>query len=299
MQALLNWFYFVGQQWLDSLKVFLFKNFKLFVIVTLNAWLQGAKTFFFHFWWLIFVYLFFSNHDFNQMLHSILKSFFAEDNALVSFFKEMGTMLGFAQFYSSIAYYEIKLMGIRFHPRVFFECLPYFLMLLAIRPSVKQKTYKYYFSYVLQYIIFVFFLMIVSVSVGLLYKYLPVIFGTHIARFSLAILFLFEQEWELFAYSPLLIFAGFFYLDSDGGLLDGLKSLWRGLKMGFYNLPFIVLTFIFAQIFIWEIVPYLPIPNVLYGIVGIALVWFIYIFYASWLNNFYIKEAHESYEVYF
>lgn len=256
MQAIVNWFVLVGQQWLSSLKIFLPNNFKLFIFVTLNAWLQGVKTFFKYFWWLIFV------------LWSGDPRFFGMTPGLFSFYKII-------------------------------DVLPYFLMLLAIRPSVKRKTFSYFTGYILQFLLVTFAYFFVDFVIWLIFNWL------NLNQYALFFNSLLSPTFLVSEWNVVFIFTMFFYLDSSGRVDDFFKSVWRAFKMTFYSYPFLLVTFVvfrvllalffFIQPFFLHILAryYLEFPF-LY-----ILFAFIFIFYAAWLNNFYLKRVHEDNGLYF
>jgi hypothetical protein len=303
MQAIVNRFVFLGQQWLSSLKFFLPKNFKLFSLVTINAWWHGVKSFFKYFWWLFFVFLFFQSHEFHHLIYELLKILLPENNFLVQFFQKTGTMLGFVQFASKTILYHVHFFGVSFRPWVFFECLPFFFMFLAIRPSVKQKNYHYYFSYILQYIFFIFFLIVIGQIIWFFFSFIR----PNLQLLLMKIIFLYPAplETEMIRYSPIGIFAAYFYLDSNGSFINSIKCWWRGLKMVFYNYPFLIITMITMYIFLMEIFPRIPFIDVFFfikyvgPILGLFVTWLAYILFAAIFNNFYLKRVHENYELYF
>lgn len=48
-----NWFVFIGQQWLNALKVFFPPEIKFFTLLTINAFIKSWKLVISYFWWLL------------------------------------------------------------------------------------------------------------------------------------------------------------------------------------------------------------------------------------------------------
>jgi hypothetical protein len=160
----------------------------------------------------------------------------------------------------------------------------YFMVYLTIRPSIKPKGYEYYTEYGIYFLYFA------------LYSFI-----TYIIRY------LHQLAWypyiteDLLIYlSPFLTFCILFLLDSDGSFSSACKSIWRGLKMWWYNLPFCTVAYtifwlisyllfmIVLQIFGAKSFLVSPIVSALLAPIALCF-----------LNNFYVKRLHDQFTLYF
>lgn len=110
----------LGSSWRDSLKIMIPKNFKLFLLVTLNAFIQALKPMVISLWWFFIPW----------------------------FGLEVASFWGYRFTYAiSLEAYILLLILLR--------QAALFLLYLSVRPSVKIKNNAYYLSYFFRFILFV------------------------------------------------------------------------------------------------------------------------------------------------
>lgn len=179
---------------------------------------------------------------------------------------------------------------------IFFACL-------IVRPSVKRKDYSYFFEKI-PYIRFVFLFFI------------PMFFMTFIWLGILSILLEFIAL-NSFLFSYLLIFPlyfimvpvatiyTFFILDSeisrDGNFIKKVfktagLSFWRTVKMVFYNGPFFIISFL---VFYFLIEALFRNKDLIYPLILRSLMLFLIPIILCFYVNFYIKQVHEHFDLYF
>lgn len=90
---------------------------------------------------------------------------------------------------------------------------------------------------------------------------------------------------------PIFICALLFYLDSAGSLVDIGLSLWRGIKMYAYNMPF----FVVAAIIVSAIWYCLPIHSIYWKYIFFLFVPFV----VSYFKNMYVKRLHDQFNLYY
>ena len=167
---------------------------------------------------------------------------------------------------------------------LFLWFLYYFAIYLTIRPSMKPKGYEYYCEYG---IYFIYFMVFSFIAYAHRYAYMAFWYPFAIIDFVIYL-------------SPLLTFCILFLLDSDGSFKSAAQSVWRGIKMWFYNLPFCIIVFalfssvaylLFLMVFaLFGIKSFLFSPIVSALLLPIPL---------TFLNNFYVKRLHDQFTLYF
>jgi len=127
------------QSWKESLTIFIPKNFKLFLLVTLKSLLETTKTFFRYFWWLIVLEL--GGPPLLNMLGVFTKMPSGDVANIVAFLT------------------------------VFAQTITLFCLYLIARPSVAKKDYAYFkhYSYYVAIVFFIAFVCSLVVQMSLLY----------------------------------------------------------------------------------------------------------------------------------
>ena len=249
------------RSWKESLSLFIPKNAKLFILVTLKTIIQSYKLIFAHLWWLFLV---------SWALDVInARYFYNIFFALLPLFAWLITIF----------------------------CV--YLVIRPSLQRKKFSYYwekAYYFIHFFIITIFVFFVFFSIVK--LLSMLAPL---NEFQYLSIITLSLMPSPLMPLFISPPLTFMIFFALDSDGSLKSIFSSIIRGFKMALYNYPFClifyliciaialigyvaILTFTFfgSSILLSSLVSHLLIPIPL-----------------SVLSNFYTKRLHDQFGLYY
>ncbi len=154
--------------------------------------------------------------------------------------------------------------------------LLFFTLCLSVRPSVYLKNFGYFTQYL-----------------------------KHLFHFSIwAILFMatnYAVGFEFSLLSFFFIFSVLFLLDSDGSIKASLYSLFRGLKMVWFNIPFCVITIVVFKMFTFVL---LFIVNLVFSnqlmtdeivMLGVMAILPLPI---SFITNFYTKKVHDQFGLY-
>jgi len=223
------------QSWIDSLKLFAPKNFSLFLLVSLNTLIRSFK------------------HVLQSTAFIFLASYLIVRIAIILIW---GGSFPF-QF-------------------VFGFLVPVFISwVMAVRPSVAQKTVLYYQSYWFSH------------GLYLLGALFPIMF--YLAK-ATSIPFL---NVVIASAMPPLCFGVFFYFDTSGGVSPFIISFWRGLKLFVYNLPasLILMTPIMSLIgLIYFLLP---------GYLGLFIGYLISLISVCLFMTIYVKKVHEQFTFYF
>lgn len=262
------------QSWKESLLIFKPANFKLFLLVTVRSIWETYKILFRYFWWLIAVLL------------------------TVPFHRTVLCLL-------------ILFLG---------SLLFVYIVILTVRSSVSLKNWGYFKKYILSYYIIPF---LIIVPVFFTY-YSHVLFNrpgglTSFISLSQIITFVLpvpiqyilsetirSGQLELSVFfqlliSPFIVLFTLFYLDSDKGFRSIMLSFIRSVKMIIYNYPgyFIIysIIFLFLHLFL----------SILFKYLFVEFAWSVWFYSIIFLipipicifTNFYIKQVHEQFSLYF
>jgi hypothetical protein len=273
---------YVFQSWIESLRLFLPKNVKLFTLVTFRAYYLALKGICVHF----------------------LGVFLGIVVVLIG--------LDIWQMYSiqsEIAWYVGFIV-------VLIRLLLVFLLLLTVRPSIALKNTVYYKNYrwysIYVYLVFGlafltswgFYTLVPRLTSWLVYT---LTIGGSIES-SLAI--------PTMVISPLLVCILLFILDTDGSLSSAVHAMVQGITMFVYNYPFCLLSFVFLHEYA-RIVTYIYGQSIailagfniqslsaVIAIISIHQLIFVVLSVLGgllpliWITNFYIKRVHEQYALY-
>ncbi len=171
----------ISSCWRDSIVYFKKENLKLYILGSLGTWKRALEILIHRFWWLFLAWLFWLGYlVWGLGIDALATSWVT---SLSGFFLKI-TMAVFVTW--------------------FFQAMIYYVIIMALRPSIEAKDYAYFMKY--SHSFWLFFI------VG--------IFTSNLIFFSLITL-------------PLL-----FFLDSDQSLKSLYLSLIRGFKAMVYFLPF-------------------------------------------------------------
>ncbi len=209
----------------------------------------------------------------------------------------------------------VVIFGLGVNLTWFWHVLQLFFILLSIRSSIQLKTPNYFFSYLPHFIGFIGFVAGIT-FVQWIISFLPLNLLNSIILNILVkmVLFIFRTPEMFILASPLFLFFGFFYLDSDGTVSSFFNSCIRSLKMVLYAYPvcliflsvFLGLGSAFKFVFDALIIQYLPFilkyittDITVFCVIDNMMMIVYHLFAASWFSTLYIKRAHEDYSLYF
>jgi hypothetical protein len=219
------------RSWKESLLIYIPKNFRLFLLVTIKSAMQTYGYLIYHFWWLF----------------------------LLLVLVDVGCY-----------YPECLLPGSLW---VLFNTLIRGIFVLVIfmlsRPSVPLKNIDYIIE---QFMRFGLGFLLLYIS---FYMFFP---WVHMLMTSLILM-------------PIFICALLFYLDSAGSLEDISMSLWRGVKMYLFNLPF----FLIAATIVYIVWHNLPVHSIYWKYIFFLFVPFV----VSYFKNMYVKRLHDQFNLYY
>lgn len=278
------------RSWQESLKLFLPSNFKLFMLTVLKSAVETYGYLVYYFWWLILIFAIIFIGSLNV------------DPELLAFMpgEWMGSVLW--------------IIGV----------LLWLVLIMIVRPSLREKG-PTYFKYGIKKNILGFFAYIVFWSharfymgnilmfllhqVGSLEQYI-----TNIPLLSYILqlkgMFFFWYISMLYFWMPLILLPAFlfsvlFFADSEGSIREWFNSLWRGVKMVFYNWPFcfislVVFLLIGAGILMlsYSLARLLLSVTEYFSVAGILFLCLVP-FMVTYFKNFYIKRVHDQFKLYF
>lgn len=265
--------YYFFRSWRDSLSLFIPQNAKLFSLITLKTIISSYKKILKDLWWLI-------------VLSTAVEYSFRRLSIIESIWNIVPVLLWL---------------------------ITIFCIYLIIRPSIPRKDWRYYLSrwnylgYFIGYSLLAISLPYIFLQISqkiaawaiythplFFYLYFPFLF------FPVLVAFIIAPEVLPIYTSPLLSFTIFFYLDSRGGVLDGLKSIWRALKMVIYNYPFCLLVYtvlLLGTYYLQQLIHYLFGPtNFLFSTLAGTLTLVIPL--CVW-SVFYIRRLHDQFALYY
>jgi len=160
-----------------------------------------------------------------------------------------------------------------------------FLLYLLIRPSMLKKDGEYIKGYGIH--------LLNDMLFGILYTLIIVIcaFGVSTWLTMMAI----QSMWAV------IPFYYFFFLDSDGRFSQTIRSMARAYKMMFYALPFVAVIHLIQFAFLYGtsiMLAHQYIPGFLHVLYRMLLVICMPLMGCFW-NNFYIKNLHDNFDLYF
>jgi len=295
------------QAWKESLIIFLPKNFKLFLLVTLKSIGQAYTTLFTDAG--LFLLLGLASYLYSFMIIPIL--------VVLIMSRIPSLQIHITRFWIATALVSVGIIAglwvadmaiMRLYGPLFSEAMEYleyfllkiqlgytpFIMYLAVRPSVFKKNHSYFARY------HRFFFPIV---LSLLFLELLLDFSSCFGR---AVQVVVGSCDAIIIFSPLILFFVLFFLDTGGDLKSLLGRLWssalRAVKMVFYNIPFclvVSLVYFFAQDFIVSMIDSNLDQYPLVENISSVVVKLLYPIPLCFMANYYIKKVHEQLTVYF
>jgi len=281
------------QSWSSSLAIFKPANLKLFLLVTLKSIIEAYKVLFAKFWHLVLAYI------------------------VVDFFLIRYLQTNQVSFFSGVPFAQSPIFTWLFViGLVVVTSLVTFFMFLVSRPSVTQKNYDYVFRYIKHFCYFILFVFLLRALAGLIMY--PIITNEqYLFQVWVNRVFAFLQ----FSYSIIFSFFILFFLDAKAGVNEAFLAMCRAVKMWFYTLPFTcivallyILVVFFFVIFLPHVLHFLIVPGTtttladLYRLLVNHYLFqyffgFLYtlgkIIPICFLTNFYIKNIHENFTLYF
>jgi hypothetical protein len=203
---------YLFQSWKESLALFIPKNAKLFILVTIKTILQSYKLIVRDIWWL--------------------------------FVLSTGLDMMYVYFFDARSYFVII--------PLFSWFITIFCMYLIIRPSLQRKGFTYYkehSKYFIPFMFLSFFVFLLEISVAGSAWYL---FGGPFTSlqhtFYLLTALLIPATIVIYA-SPFQSFMILFSLDREVNIANTGKSIGRGFKMAWYNYPFCLIVLLLIMAF--------------------------------------------------
>lgn len=262
------------QSWKESLLIFKPSYFKLFFLVTVKSTWETYKLLFRYFWWLLL---------------SIVLLDFIKRMVEISYVTSKATEV-------LLFYYLLNIL--------FFICelIFFYVTILITRSSVEQKKWLYFGRYLFSW--YSLFFSLLFLFYFILHRVDFLIRGW---KGSLVLDFLGSN---IFVF---LIFFTLFFLDSAPPSLKTVAvSIGRAIKMIIYNYPFFFVIYVFALligffllillIFFLTVIIILkgrlivmPFLNVIVDVIFKLL----FPLYICIFTNFYIKQVHEHFDLYF
>jgi hypothetical protein len=250
------------RSWKESLSIFLPKNFKLFLLVTLKSSAELCGNLFYFFWWLLlatFVFLIGGYYP-AWILTGVI--WLIAGNLLIAAL--------------------VFVLGMLARPSVLPKDYPYF------KQHIKKTAVGFLGIYILFDIVRAFLL---NVSVYMILQSL-LTGATGLFLKPLYIYVNFRLSFVPFMVFPPFLFVALFYADSDGSVKSWLMSFLRGLAMYIYNLPFCFVSNILFFI-VWFCFAQLSFEFSLY------LLWLFVPVMLCYFKNMYVKRLYDQFNLYF
>jgi len=291
------------QSWKESLSIFKPANFKLFLMVTAKCVWETFKILFGRFWWLVILFL--------LGTVAIFSLFF-----VVSLFIAMSAHGGPPMTTGE----NIFLKFLTFVGSIFPSSL-IFTIFLIVRSSVKMKNWSYlktylfslYFIYVYLFLYLIYFLCSYTINAFIFLSPIANVF-VHLSNLPSYVFFTFLLNVFSLLYSSLIVFTILFFLDSaSANPYTFLVSFLRALKMTIYNFPFCLIVYLlidvilFSALYLLLQVTFFSFEDQFFSIVkngayDLFLAFLAIIFYVipvCIFTNFYIKQVHDNFDLYF
>ncbi len=247
------------RSWKESLALFVPKNFKLFLLVTIKSAVETYGFLAYYFWWLVLLVLVFD---------------------MACYFPEcmlQGNTWAFAE--------------------ITFKLLLSFVLFTLVRPSVPLKSFSYVTQQVRKSLAgflatYSFFYMVRSEIGSLVIGGFSKLLGPSVAFDLVYTFFIFIYTDAPLVIVPPFIFSALFYLDSAGTIKELLLSVWRGIVMFIFNFPFCLVSMILILL-IWKGL------LATFGIYGQFIFFSFIPFMVSYFKNMYVKRLHDQFNLYF
>lgn len=257
------------KSWKDSLEILRPNNFKLFLLVTLNAVWQSCKLMITYFWWLLLAYI-----------AAII---------VLPILIRTSPSLAMAMITNQMLIYSIVIAVI------VCTMLLVFAAVLATRPSTKKKDFSYFLSYKKHFAYFVILCILLFVLVGLLISKIEIIAHLWVAITRALAFFNLNHPFGFASVTTFFLF----FVDSRATIINFFYAMWRTIKFFIYNAPFWLIGYYlpkwmlsYIAVSIASYIPYfLLIISPLYLLIPIIV--------TSYITNFYVKKMHEQRSLYY
>ncbi|MEX0849719.1 MAG: hypothetical protein WD055_05810 [Candidatus Dependentiae bacterium] len=247
------------RSWKDSLALFIPKNFKLFLLVSLKTAMETYGNLLYYFWWLI----------------------------LLVFVFEIGCY-----------YPECILLGPAWYliDSVLIVCLAFSLLML-VRPSVQPKGFHYFEEHAkktaIGFVVLYFLFNFVRSHLGdAVLNALAWLNGQSLIYETLHPFAQFLYDQSPFIMLPPFVFSVLFYFDSNGTIKSWLLSIVRGIVMFVYNFPFCLIS-VLACFGLWTVLHYIS------PLYGKFLFFSFVPFVVSYFKTMYVKRVHDQFSLYY
>jgi hypothetical protein len=259
---------YVFHAWKSSLELFLPNNLYLFCLVTLKLIRDGLKTYFKYVWPFFIITIvslfmaYYSVDVYGRVLHN--------EHWIGHLGQRTAVMVAL-----SVIYIMIQL------------CYAFcsFLIALSVRPSVDKKNCAYMRRYTKKY--FVGYLLLQTVFFMLLAIPFCALTSSVCCILDLDLSTVYTPHYYLFVVFN--IFAVLFYLDLNHAFITIPQVIWFAIKLGFYNLPFVLIVTAGASGLLC-LISYLPVMRIMHL--------FIYPLLFCVVTNYYTKKVHDQARLY-
>lgn len=245
------------KSWKESLLLFAPKNFKLFLLVTFKSAAESYSLLFYYFWWLL----------------------------LLAFALAFGCFYHICMPVDNILHWLYQCL----------QLILFCILVILVRPSLMVKNRIYvrnqlqqsWFGFLMLYGIislYITALFVVLLTMG----WIDHIF-THF--YGGMPLLLFYNDLPVIV-MPSFIIPCMFYYDSAKYMADLLGSLWRGMIMILFNLPFFMISMLFFIGFYGLLLTF-------FDFYGYYLFFSFIPFVVSYFKNIYVKRLHDQFNLYY
>ena len=277
------------EAWKDSLEIVRPKNFKLFLLVTLNSIVQTYKILITRFWWLFGLFCIMVFSFFYMMM---------QGKTLSSPVLMTAMAIGFL-----------------------FALLLLFITMLAARPSTLKKNISYFLSYKKHFLYFVICLaplfgaLFALVLLGAMNPLLSLWskFGlSSKAPFTFQFLFLLFKigsssasvSLQLKLDQPWLWVWILFFVDAKPTFINLFMAFWRTLKMFVYNAPFWLFGY-FLPVWVFNYTLNFLLRSIVVryhylSAWAVNIIWMLlFVVPICYVTNFYVKKIHDQFNLYY
>jgi len=260
---------YIVDSWKESFEILKPRFLKVFFLILIKSVIETCKVWFTYFWWLIAIHILFNVALLNQAIY----------------FKIFLRFKNFSYFFSFFY--------------LLFSFLVSFTLILSARPSVKRKTFRYFWDYKFYFLLTILGIVTVYFPLNFFYGEMKDLLMPNILVPKNYIYFKFVKVLlnAIFIYRPIIWVFTLFLLDSKGGLRNLFLSVYRSFKMVIFNYPFyfcvtLALGFFLDAVFLILIYFGLGYMNFYISLLFLPV-------YLCIFTNFYVKRVHEQFGLYF
>ena len=257
---------YVLHAWKSSLQLFKPSNFKLFLLVTLKSLKSTYQKYLKYGWpFLLFIVLSMGVvYKFQEVYYTIIEAIQ----------QGLRTTADVAWIFGMCGYMLLLALAVNF-------CT--FLVSIFARPSVDQKNYAYMRSYIKKYFVWY---VLQSLLYIFMFQFFYQLCIYWVAKVGLDYFYLVRMV-LLGRYMYVAnVFSVLFLLDLGGGFKSFIKSIWFGIKMTFYNLPFVLIVVVVLYM------------STRFVNTSFIIEPFIYPLWFCFIANYYTKKVHDQARLY-